>query len=227
MGELTADLFVSLDGFAGAVEFGPYFGYGGPELDEWIQTEIDKPQVIVFGRVTYEVLAPMATRGSDPASQRLTAVSKLVVSSTLCEPLEWADTRLVAGDAVEVLPALKADSEVPLRTMGSISLVRNLSTAGLVDRLRLMSSRLPAGATGASASSAREGRSAWNWNGPRSSTAASCCSSTGGAPSKPWGSETPPELALVRRRDRGSSRPLDAARRARRTRPALLRPRED
>lgn len=146
--ELTADLFVSLDGFAGAVGFGPYFGYGGPELDEWIQTEIDKPQVIVFGRVTYEMLAPMATRGSDPASRRLTAVPKLVVSSTLSEPLEWGNTRLVAGDAVEVLPAVKADSEVPLRTMGSISLVRNLSTAGLMDRLRLMVFPLTCGSNG-------------------------------------------------------------------------------
>ncbi|HEY4826272.1 MAG TPA: dihydrofolate reductase family protein [Solirubrobacteraceae bacterium] len=148
MSELTADLFVSLDGFAGGVDVGPYFGYGGPELDEWIQTEIDKPQVVVFGRVTYEVLAPMATRGSDPASQRLTAVPKLVVSSTLSEPLEWANTRLVAGDAVEVFPAVKADSDVPLRTMRSISLVRNLSTAGLVDRLRLMVFPLTCGSNG-------------------------------------------------------------------------------
>ena len=148
MSELTADLFVSLDGFAGGVDVGPYFGYGGPELDEWIQTEIDKTQVVVFGRVTYEVLAPMATRGSDPASQRLTAVPKLVVSSTLSEPLEWANTRLVAGDAVEVFPAVKADSDVPLRTMGSISLVRNLSTAGLVDRLRLMVFPLTCGSNG-------------------------------------------------------------------------------
>jgi hypothetical protein len=49
---LTADLFISLDGFAGAVDFGPYFGYGGPELDQWIQAQTDKPQVIVFERVT-------------------------------------------------------------------------------------------------------------------------------------------------------------------------------
>jgi dihydrofolate reductase len=132
--ELTADLFVSLDGFAGAVDVGPYFGYGGPELDEWSQTELDKPQVVVFGRVTYEVLAPVSANGSDPASQRLTALPKLVVSSTLSEPLQWAHTRVLAGDAVEVLPDVKAGSEVPLRTMGSVSLVRNLTTARLVDR---------------------------------------------------------------------------------------------
>ncbi len=148
MSELTADLFVSLDGFAGAVDFGPYFGYGGPELDDWIQTELDQPQVVLFGRVTYEALAPMSANGSGPASRRLTALPKLVVSSTLSEPLEWAHTRLLAGDAVEVLPDVKAGSEVPLRTMGSISLVRNLTRAGLVDRLRLMVFPLTCGSAG-------------------------------------------------------------------------------
>jgi dihydrofolate reductase len=146
--ELIADLFVSLDGFAGAVDVGPYFGYGGPELDEWIKTELDKPQVIVFGRVTYEVLAPVSANVSDPASQRLTAVPKLVVSSRLSEPLKWANTRLVSGDAVEVLPAVKAQSEVPLRIMGSVSLVRNLTSAGLLDRLRLMVFPLTCGSAG-------------------------------------------------------------------------------
>jgi dihydrofolate reductase len=146
--ELTADLFVSLDGFAGAADVGPFFGYGGPELDEWIKTELDRPQIIVFGRVTYEVLAPMSASGSDPRSRRLTALPKCVVSRTLFEPLEWANTRVLAGDAVEVLPAVKADSEVPLRTMGSVSLVRSLMSAGLVDRLRLMVFPLTCGSAG-------------------------------------------------------------------------------
>jgi dihydrofolate reductase len=137
MTEMTADLFVSLDGFAGG-DFGQYFGYGGPEIDEWIQAELDKPRLVVMGRVTYESLATFSSDTSDPGSQRLTAVPKLVVSSTLSQPLEWANTRLVAGDAIEMLPAVKDDSDVPLRTMGSISLVRNLVGAGLVDRLRLM-----------------------------------------------------------------------------------------
>jgi dihydrofolate reductase len=146
--ELTADLFVSLDGFARADGAGPYFDYGGPELDEWIRAELDKPQVIVFGRVTYGLLALMSSSGADAVSQRLTALPKVVVSSTLSEPLEWANTRLVTGDAVETLPALKRDSEVPLRTMGSVSLVRNLIDAGLVDRLRLMVFPLTCGSAG-------------------------------------------------------------------------------
>ena len=148
MSELTADLFVSLDGLASAVDVGPYFGYGGPELDTWIHSELDKPQLIVFGRVTYEALAAISSNGSDRGSRRLTESPKVVVSSTLSEPLEWANTRLVAGDAVEALPALKRDSEVPLRTMGSLSMVRNLAGAGLVDRLRLMVFPVTCGSAG-------------------------------------------------------------------------------
>jgi dihydrofolate reductase len=147
MSQLTADLFVSLDGFASANDVGPYFGYGGPELDEWIRGELDKPQLIVLGRATYQALAGISSNGPDPGSA-LTESPKAVVSSTLSEPLEWANTRLIAGDAVDVLPAVKRDSEVPMRTMGSISMVRNLTGAGLVDRLRLMIFPLTCGSAG-------------------------------------------------------------------------------
>ena len=146
--ELIADLFVSLDGCAAADDVGPYFGYGGPELDDWIGAELDKPQVVVFGRVTYELLATISAAASDPASQRLTALPKLVFSSTLSPPLEWENTRLVSGDALIALPTAKSESDVPLRTMGSVSLVGNLMDAGLVDRLRLMVFPLSCGSAG-------------------------------------------------------------------------------
>jgi dihydrofolate reductase len=146
--ELTADLFVSLDGFASGVDVGPYFGYGGPELDEWIHAELDQPQVVVFGRVTYEALGPLSATGSDRVSQQLTALPKMVIWSTLSDPLKWKNTRLVSGDAIETMPHIKRDSDVPMRTMGSVSLVRSLLGAGLVDRLRLMVFPLTCGSAG-------------------------------------------------------------------------------
>lgn len=148
MGELIADLFVSLDACASALEVGPYFGYTGPELDQWIQAELERPQVIVLGRVTYEALASFSSEGSDQGSRQLTESPKVVFSSTLSEPLEWANTRLIAGDAHAALPSLKRDSDVPLRTIGSLSLVSNLAGAGLVDRLRLLVFPLTCGSTG-------------------------------------------------------------------------------
>jgi hypothetical protein len=57
MRELTADLFISLDGFASGVDQPPYFGYFGPDLESWVREHLARPQLIIMGRVTYESLA--------------------------------------------------------------------------------------------------------------------------------------------------------------------------
>jgi dihydrofolate reductase len=137
VGELVADLFISLDGFAAGDDVGPFFGYGGPELDRWIDEHLAEPQEIVFGRRTYEALVAISAGGSDALSGRMRELPKLVVSGTLREPLAWDNTRVVRGDAAEALSAVKQASALPLRTMGSMTLVKSLMRAGLVDRLRL------------------------------------------------------------------------------------------
>ena len=63
MADLTADLFLSLDGFAAGVDVGPFFGYGGPELDSWVHDAQTRPQLVVMGRVTYEVMAQILVVG--------------------------------------------------------------------------------------------------------------------------------------------------------------------
>ena len=67
----------------------------------------------------------------------------MVFSSTLTEPLTWVNTRLVTGDAVEAVRAMKEDSRTEIRTLGSVSLCRSLITAELVDPERGHRSRLP------------------------------------------------------------------------------------
>ena len=57
-----------------------------------------------------------------------------VVSTTLEGPLDWPDATLVSGDVVDVVARLKEESEVPLRSHGSLSMNRALMAAGLVDR---------------------------------------------------------------------------------------------
>jgi dihydrofolate reductase len=135
--ELTADLFISADGYALGENAGPYFGYGGPDLERWIETQLGQPHLDLMGRVTYEALAAMPTASDDPASIRMTAQPKAVVSNTLQEPLTWSNTRLLRGDAGAAITALKQESNVPLRTVGSLTLVRSLLGLNLVDRLRL------------------------------------------------------------------------------------------
>ena len=72
----------------------------------------------------------------------------MVFSSTLEEPLSWANTTLVRDDAVEAVRAMKADSPGLLSTIGSISLCRSLLRAGIVDRFRVVMFPVITGATG-------------------------------------------------------------------------------
>ena len=136
--ELTADLFISLDGFASGVQEAAFFGYSGPELGKWVSEHLRQPQEVIMGRVTYEALARFSAAGTDEISARMREIPKVVFSRTLSEPLEWENTRIVRGPAAVEMEAMKQQPGAPLRSMGSISLVKSLMGRGMIDRLRLM-----------------------------------------------------------------------------------------
>jgi dihydrofolate reductase len=148
MTDLTADLFVSVDGFASGTDVGPFFGYGGPELETWVRETLDQPHVVIMGRVTYEAMAAISAAATDEISVRMTDLPKVVVSNTLTEPLAWRNTRLLRGDLALGMRALKQESDTPLRSIGSITLVKAMMELGLVDRLRLTIFPLTLGADG-------------------------------------------------------------------------------
>jgi dihydrofolate reductase len=78
----------------------------------------------------------------------LTQATKVVFSSTLEDPLGWANSRLVRDDAVEAVRAMKDEGSEILSTIGSLSLSRSLLAAGLVDRFRVVMFPVITGATG-------------------------------------------------------------------------------
>jgi dihydrofolate reductase len=137
---ITADLFISLDGYARGKRSPAYFGMLGPQLEAWIARELDASQTLVMGRVTYETLERY-----DDGSSPLPAMPKLVVSRTL-ESASWGDTTIVDSD--HALEALKAQPGPPMRVIGSISLVQRLLGAGALDRLRLVIFPLVLGESG-------------------------------------------------------------------------------
>ncbi|HKD86428.1 MAG TPA: dihydrofolate reductase family protein [Terriglobales bacterium] len=138
MRELIADLFISLDGFASGVNQPAYFGYFGQELGLWVRDRLAEPQVLLMGRITYELLAGFSASAHDELSARMTELPKLVFSGKLHEPLLWKNTHLLSGAVAEEVKALKQREGNPLRTIGSLSLVKSLVQQGLVDRVRLM-----------------------------------------------------------------------------------------
>lgn len=137
MAELTADLFVTLDGFASGVDAGPFFGFSGPELDSWVRDTLGQRQLVVMGRVTYEAMAEISAAATDEVSTGMNNLPKAVFSNTLQEPLAWANTRLIRGDLGQAIQELKRQSGDPLRSIGSVKLVKSMMELGLVDRLRV------------------------------------------------------------------------------------------
>ncbi len=148
MRELIADMFVSLDGFASGVNQPAYFGYFGQELGGWVRENLAGPQVLLMGRVTYQAMAGFAASAKDEFSTRMRELPKIVFSATLRQPLVWKNTRVLAGVLADEIRALKQQPGDPLRTIGSVSLVKSLIQQGLVDRLRLMVFPLVLGSAG-------------------------------------------------------------------------------
>ncbi len=100
-----------------------------------------------MGATTYRLMSGFAAEMSEELAG-LTAQPKVVFSSTLEEPLSWANTELVREDPVEWVRTAKREGTRPLHTLGSLTLCRALLRAGLVDRYRVVPFPVITGATG-------------------------------------------------------------------------------
>jgi dihydrofolate reductase len=152
----TFDVFTSLDGFGGVTtgDWGGYWGKQGPELLDHRLGLYRSEQRMVLGANTYRAFAQMLAASSeesevrDPWVTRMRHLPATIVSTTLEGPLDWPDATVVSGDAVEVVARLKEESDVPLRSHGSLSMNRALMAAGLVDRLQVTIFPVITGQTG-------------------------------------------------------------------------------
>jgi dihydrofolate reductase len=153
----TFDVFSSLDGYGSygpPGDWGGYWGKQGPELLEHRLSVYGGDHRMVFGATTFrEFVAMMASSSEDsevrdPWVTRMRNLPATVVSSTLAGPLDWPDATVVSGDAVDVVARLKKESDVPLRSHGSLSLNWALMAAGLVDRVQVTIFPVITGRTG-------------------------------------------------------------------------------
>ncbi|MFC5751468.1 dihydrofolate reductase family protein [Actinomadura rugatobispora] len=140
MRELMVDMFSTVDGYGGGgPRSAPYWGYIGPGLSEWMDAQLAEEHVMLMGATSYRQMAEIVASVDDPTFPRMAELPKIVFSKTLRPPLTWANTTLVDEPVETAVPALKAlDDGLPMRTIGSASLVRSLFRLGLVDRVRVM-----------------------------------------------------------------------------------------
>ena len=149
------DIFTSLDGnasYSPPGDWGGYWGKQGPEFLEHRLSAYDGEQRMLFGATTFglfqQMLPALADDERDPWMDRMLSCPTTVVSSTLQGPVDWPDATIASGDAVEIVRRMKEESDVPIRSHGSLSLNRALLAAGLVDRIQITVFPVIAGQTG-------------------------------------------------------------------------------
>jgi dihydrofolate reductase len=153
----TFDVFSSLDSYGSVgpdADWGGYWGKQGPELLDHRLALFGEEQRMVFGAKTFQQFVSMLASSTeesevrDPWVTRMRSMPATVVSTTLEGPLDWPDATVVSGDAVDVVARLKEESEVPLRSHGSLSMNWALMAAGLVDRVQVTIFPVITGQTG-------------------------------------------------------------------------------
>ena len=139
MRKVSAGLFHSIDGVVEA----PYkfqFDSFDDELGTLLGAVMQSVDTVVLGRIGYEEWAgywPNATADGDFADF-INTVPKHVASRTLTGPLDWQNSTLIEGDLFTFIKQLKATEGGEIAVMSSISLVRQLLFAGLMDELTLI-----------------------------------------------------------------------------------------
>src|SRR2546429_2446728 len=132
MQELLVDFITSLDGYGAAEGWPGWWGLEGPEYLAWLGQQPERDYTILMGANTYRLMSGFATESKALASDEpmtdegaaiaeLARTSKIVFSSALQPPLSWPNTRLISGDAVQAVAAVKQDGTRPIRTPGSLT----------------------------------------------------------------------------------------------------------
>jgi dihydrofolate reductase len=142
MAPITASMFIALDGVVDPGVGNWHFPYFNEEMGEAVSGTHDA-DVMLFGRVTYDSFAgawpEREASGEDDAvfAKRLGDMRKVVASRSPLE-LTWRNSEQLQGDLVEAVTALKDDPTIRrIALSGSVSVVRQLLDAGLLDELHL------------------------------------------------------------------------------------------
>ena len=143
MRKITAGLFISLDGVVEAPE-NWHFPYVNDEMGAAVEAQVGAADTLLFGRRTYDSFADAwperEAAGEEDAAlaKKIGDARKIVVSNQKLQ-FTWRNSEQVDGDLVAAVSALKREpGDTDIAMSGSVSVVRQLLEAGLLDELHLL-----------------------------------------------------------------------------------------
>lgn len=145
MRSLTVFNSVSLDGYFTGENGDLSWAHSArkdPEFHDFVEENAKGGGVLVFGRVTYDMMTKYwptaAARKEDPVvAERMNGLEKIVFSRSM-DRAGWSHTRLVKGDPAEEMKKLKSENGESLVVMGSGTIVSQLAQADLIDEYQLV-----------------------------------------------------------------------------------------
>ncbi|MFD7643567.1 dihydrofolate reductase family protein [Kitasatospora sp. NPDC059795] len=141
MRKITAGLFISADGVVESPEQW-HFPYFDQELGAAVGTLLGASDTVLMGRTTYDVFAGSwpaveLAGGEEAGMAKAIGDTRKIVVSHQDLSFTWRNSEQLKGDLVEGVRALKQEEGGPIGMSGSVSVVRQLLAAGLLDELNL------------------------------------------------------------------------------------------
>ena len=142
MRKLFSFNMVTLDGFFEGPNQDISWHNVDEEFNKFAIEQTSTGDTLVFGRVTYQVMAsywptPDAIKNDPIIADYMNRVPKIVVSRTL-EKAEWNNTRLIKDHVAEEITKLKQQPGKDIAVFGSANLLSTLMQSDLVDEHRIM-----------------------------------------------------------------------------------------
>ena len=140
--KVVASLFISLDGVV--EEPGDWhFPYFNDEMGAAVTATLGAADIVLFGRRTYDSFAGAwpereAEGGEDAEFAKVLGDARKIVVTRQRLELTWRNSERLEGDLVEAVTALKNEPGGPIAISGSVSVVRQLLAAGVLDELHLL-----------------------------------------------------------------------------------------
>jgi dihydrofolate reductase len=133
---------ISLDGFFAGPKGELDWHNVDKEFNAFAVEQLKEIDTLVFGRVTYELMAgywptPTAVKNDPVVAERMNSLTKLVFTRTL-HSVEWSNTRVVRGNPAQEISKLKSQQDKALAILGSAALSASLVEAGTIDEFRIM-----------------------------------------------------------------------------------------
>jgi dihydrofolate reductase len=142
MRKIKAGLFIALDGVVEAPDQW-HFPYFNDEMGAAVGATLGSADTILFGRKTYDSFAGAwpqreADGGEDAEFAKILGDARKLVVSRAKLDFTWRNSEQLDGDLVEAVAAVKQEPGGDIGMSGSVSVVRQLLTAGLLDELHLL-----------------------------------------------------------------------------------------